>query len=246
MTFKERYRRMVQRIDERRSYVSQEHVVSEEKRRKKEKIDRMDAKNVKVTVREIINKKNKSKYLVSDLQYQNHTENSYVIGEWGRDKKCEILDHNVREIAVTEGDKQIILGFKKSNGTFQEIYSGKVEESGDCHRYFAFFNGDYILLPDSLDFTDTNAVRYAFRHDMEIAHFLDKFVIVTDEERKAYKKYAKARDAAQKGHKNEEESPQNVVINSDVYYVGHGVWSSLSPLKPDPQQPLMKGKSQRE
>ncbi len=51
-----------------------------------------------------------------------------------------------------------------------------------------------VALDDNTDINDINAIRYQLgksdkEGSKEMAHFLDKFVIVTPEERKAYKKY---------------------------------------------------------
>ena len=69
---------------------------------------------------------------------------------------------------------------------------------------------------------------------------------MTEKERKAYKKYEKACKAAQKDHKTKEEGPRRVKIDPDIYYAGHGMWASYSPLKRGPQCPPAQRKSQRD
>ena len=60
------------------------------------------------------------------------------------------------------------------------------------------------------DLNDINAVRYELKDNKEIAYFLDKFVIVTPEERKNYQEYADAQIAKEKQAKEAERVAQRL------------------------------------
>lgn len=49
-------------------------------------------------------------------------------------------------------------------------------------------------LPDNIDINDLNAVRYALKDNEQVCDFMDKFLIVTDEEKRAYGSYESAND----------------------------------------------------
>lgn len=198
------------------SKVSKEHLVSEENRIETETINRInysdkhwtgsDCKcsgNVdNIDVREI--KNGDDKYVVSDLTYSYHKNG--VSSCWQYGVRIEETDNIKREITVKQGDMSITLTLSKEEGIFQE--HGDSKDEGSVSRSKGSFvigsdnhkSKDPITfdIPEDLDIKDINAIRYHFRDDKKIAYFLDKFMIVSDAEKKVYKAYAKPREDALK------------------------------------------------
>ena len=197
------------------SKVSCEHITAEEDRiRAKENLglnynvpDRFCKKNnVKVgqvddlQVREITN--GKDVYTVKDLQYTFHFEGRTSAWQYG--VRIEEKDVQARDIEVTQGDKKISLHLVKQEGIYHE--HGDSNDTGDFRgagASFSEYSGKSMSVPFGLDLTNINAIRYHFKDDKKIAHFLDKFVIVTEQEKKAYKQYAEKQDNLPESLRNE-------------------------------------------
>lgn len=187
------------------SKVTCEHIPSEEMRIKEElntKInydepDRFSKQNNKsngqvdhIKVREVSN--GEDKYSVNDLLYSYHYDGRTDAWQYGI--RVENKDVQVRKFSVANGEKTSSLVLKKVKGNYQEY--GDSKDSGNieyCSRNFSEYSKT-TYIPDSIDLTNVNAIRYEFRKDKEIAHFLDKYVIVTPDERKSYKAYEKEQD----------------------------------------------------
>lgn len=190
------------------SKVSREHDEAAEKSIKDrlnaelnfEKSDRFYGKKNKetgqvdhLTVREISN--GDDKYAVKDLLYSYHYDGRTDIWQYGI--RVEDKDVSVREFSVTKDGKTSSFVLKKEDGSYQE--HGDSNGSGDFYYGVAKsteYKDKNFSVPSDLDISDTNAIRYHFKNHKFIAHFLDKYVIVTPDERKSYKEYAKAQDKA--------------------------------------------------
>lgn len=185
------------------SKVSCEHIVSEEKRIKQElnselnydEPDRYAKSNNKksgkvegITVREISN--GKDKYIVKDLLYSYHYNGRTDLWQYGI--RVEDKNARVRDFSVTKDGKTDTLVLKKVKGHYQEY--GDSSGSGEYSYSKARFSNGDIPIPSNLDLSDINAIRYHFKNIKWVAHFLDKYVIVTSAERNAYEKYAKQQD----------------------------------------------------
>ena len=144
-----------------------------------------------LTIREISN--GKDRYYVKDLLYSYHYDGRTDAWQYGI--RIENKDVEFREFSVTKGKKTSTLTLKKAKGNYQE--HGDSRDSGNfnyCTETFSEYSAGIIFIPNDLDLRDINAIRYQFRNDKGIAHFLDKYVIVTPDERKSYKEYAKKQD----------------------------------------------------
>ncbi len=209
MSIIERLKKIKNEVIESRSKVSCEHITSEEKRIKDKLNDELnynepdqfarhnnnksDGQVDKIAVREISN--GEDKYSVEDLLYSYHYEGRTDAWQYGI--RVENKDVEVRKFSVTNGEKTSSLIFRKEKGDYQEY--GDSRNSGnfnDCTVEFSGYSSRSISIPKDLDLKNVNAIRYQFRNDKIIAHFLDKYVIVTHDERKSYKEYAKERDKA--------------------------------------------------
>lgn len=188
------------------SKVSCGHISTEEKRIKDElnaklnydEPDRLTKQNNKsrgqvdsLTIREISN--GEDRYSVKDLLYSYHYEGRTDAWQYGI--RAANKDVEFREFSVTKGEKTSTLTLKKEKGSYHEY--GDSQDSGNfnhCIRTFSEYSAGTVSISNDLDLKDINAIRYQFRNDKKIAHFLDKYVIVTPDERNSYKEYAKEQD----------------------------------------------------
>lgn len=205
------------------SKVSQKHDEEKEKLIREEfdaklnydKPDPFTQKNNKKTgqiddikIREISN--GDDKYSVQDLLYSYRYDGRTSVWQYGF--RIEDKDVNVREISVTKDGKTSSLILKKENGKYHE--HGDSRDSGDFYDSTAKFSEyarESFSIPSDLDLSDTNAIRYHFRNDKKIAQFLDKYVIVTPDERKSYKEYAKEQDKAFAIQKSQRDKLKNII-----------------------------------
>lgn len=84
------------------------------------------------------------------------------------------------------------LGPTKENIEFETNMTGNIYER-------------YIGSQKDLSLNNINVLRYQLKNDMEASYFLDKFVIVTQEERQAYQEYAALQDMKEKQAKEAQE-----------------------------------------
>ncbi|MBQ9271834.1 MAG: hypothetical protein IJ218_06195 [Alphaproteobacteria bacterium] len=144
-----------------------------------------------ISVRDISN--GDDKYSVKDLLYSYHYDGRTDAWQYGI--RVEDKDVSVREFSVTKDGETTSFVLKKEAGNYQE--HGDSNDSGDFDygvAKFSEFKDKHINIPSDLDLSNTNAIRYHFRNNKFISHFLDKYVIVTSDERKSYKEYAKEQD----------------------------------------------------
>lgn len=147
----------------------------------------------RLKIREITN--GGDKYSVKDLLYSYHYDGRTSVWQYG--VRIEDKEVSVREFSATKDGKTASFVLKKEDGSYHE--HGDSNDAGDFYygtANFSEYSNGRFSVPYDLDISDTNAVRYHFRKHKEIAHFFDKYVIVTPDERKAYKEYAKAQDNA--------------------------------------------------
>lgn len=134
----------------------------------------------------------KEKFVVSDVLYSYHFDGPVNVWQYGVRK--ENTDRQVRKISVSQKNKTTELVLKKSVGDYHDI--GDSSDSGLVDTAKASFTGwvkDEDFASRDIDLTDINAIRYNFRHEKDVADFMDKFVIVTPEEKEAYNQYARDR-----------------------------------------------------
>ena len=91
------------------------------------------------------------------------------------------VDTLMRSFVVKHGDDVMSFDIKDNKTVVagDEIVSPKEAVLG--HKVYT--------LGDDTDISDINQVRYQLRNNKEASYFLDKFVIVSDKEREAYRKY---------------------------------------------------------
>lgn len=149
-----------------------------------------------VTVREVSN--GNDKYLVDDdtFSYKKH-------GTWHDSSNRDIIYFGIecltRQFTASKGDKKMTLSLTNVKG--KEEYDDVSESERNAGKSYDLdhveirFNGKKVTVADKRpDLTDINSIRYQLRNDKEVAHFLDKYFIVTNKERSAYKAYAKYQD----------------------------------------------------
>ena len=146
-----------------------------------------------LVAREITN--GKDKYEVSDALY------SYSAirggGSWQYGSRIDTVKGKVRCFTVFNDGQTMKLEIKKETGTYQEY--GDSNASGNIEEFYSVmmrnnedrYTGNQLTIPKDIDLSDTNAIRFALRDNEKAAYFLDKFVIVTEEERASYKAYEK-------------------------------------------------------
>lgn len=103
-----------------------------------------------------------------------------------------------RQVTVSKDGKKETLFLAHVKG--QESYADASESKELAGKTVkldyvkAKLNDTILNVSNKVDLTDINSVRYHLRNNKEAAHFLDKYVIVTSDEKKAYKNYAKQQD----------------------------------------------------
>ena len=139
-----------------------------------------------INVSEISN--GKDKYVVKDALYSIHYEGVSSIWQYGA--QIDNKDIQIREISVQYNDETFKFSLKKENGSY---YCDEDNTKGDIDVCSAYFMGThYPSVPKYIDLSDIYSIRQVFAGNREIAYFLDKFVIVTKEEKEAYKNYVLA------------------------------------------------------
>jgi len=132
-----------------------------------------------------------NKLFAYDYQHRYFT----VKDEYGNSKSLDII---VRKNASLYRDEyrlalnSFYLGPTKENIEFETNMTGNIYER-------------YIGSQKDLSLNNINVLRYQLKNDMEASYFLDKFVIVTPEERQAYQEYAALQDMKEKQAKEAQE-----------------------------------------
>ena len=120
------------------------------------------------------------------MLYSGHFEGVASIWQYGA--RIDNKDLQIREISVQHNDKTFEFNLIKENGTYHE--EGDSNSKGAIDKCYAYFLGEYYpKVPKNIDLSDINSIRQAFDNNREIAYFLDKFVIVNNEEKEAYKNH---------------------------------------------------------
>lgn len=144
-----------------------------------------------IKIRKISNGENK--YKVKDALYSYHY--SGVTSVWQFGVCAEDKDVTERRFSILKDGKEEVVTFKKEKGTYEE--HGDSRDSGQLNNFNAIYtewndNQKFIPIPEDLDLSDTNAIRYELRNNSVIAHFMDKYVIVKPEEKQSYLDFVKS------------------------------------------------------
>lgn len=202
MDFSKKYNEIKDQIVIGMSKVSRDHIETEEQRLEQKITSDINYENVhwtnvkcssrgkidNLSVREISN--GKDKYSVEDSLFSYHYDGVTSCWQYGvcvEDKDCE-----VRNITVSKGGNKTSLSFKREKGSYQE--RGDSSDHGEVNTFRAKFKDREINVPADLDLTDINAIRYHLQDNKNIAYFLDKYVIVSPQEKETYRKYAEAQE----------------------------------------------------
>lgn len=154
--------------------------------KKKNTIDANQSHVIETTDNERIIENNKDKFSVTE-----HFENGIGYFDNDHDNFDARFNFKCRKFTVTN-----------SNGNSEslniELHS-KSNRGSMSPRIFVYFGNNTPLLQDdkacsfsATDIKDTNQIRYILEDKYpQAAYFMDKFVIVTPEERKSYQEYVK-------------------------------------------------------
>ena len=151
-----------------------------------------------VSVREVSN--GGDKYMVGNDVFSFKKQGKHLNSS-DRDTIMFNIECVNRQFSASKNGKEETLFLTHVKG--QETYADFSETKYKAGKTFqvdyvkaSLNNGEFFNIPNSVDLTNINAVRYHLRNNKEAAHFLDKYVIVTPDERKSYKEYAKEQDKA--------------------------------------------------
>lgn len=146
-----------------------------------------------INVSEISN--GKDKYIVKDALYSIHYEG--VASRWQYGAQIANKDIQMRDISVQHNDEIFHFTLKKENGTYYN--EGDSDDKGNIDICSAnFIDTYYPDVPKDIDLSNINSIRQFFDGNREIAYFLDKFLIVSKEEKEAYKKHSLTNKTTQK------------------------------------------------
>lgn len=91
----------------------------------------------------------------------------------------------------------------------------RVEGEGEVPPFEVELNGKIVFASsEDVDLNDINSIRYALRDNPKASFFMDKYFIVTDEEREKYNNYAKYREKLEKD-KLEKARQESLKIESE-------------------------------
>ncbi|MCM1323516.1 MAG: hypothetical protein NC218_05080 [Acetobacter sp.] len=142
--------------------------------------------------------------VVDRTEYLYYGYNNMIVkyGDVFDDFGCHHTFILARQITVMHENNEATLCIVKQATSSSEIQSATYEEyAAKIKQQNAdmFFNKDKNRVEcGQIDLNDINAIRYACRKNEKMSYFLDKFVIVTPEERKAYREYAEKMDKVEK------------------------------------------------
>ena len=108
------------------------------------------------------------------------------------------VETKVRSFVVKHGDDEMSFVIHDNKIAWEEI-----EGRTRLAPKLVLFGGKEYKLDSGTNISDINQVRYQLRNYKEISYFLDKFVIVSEEEREAYRKYEAERHREERVNKLE-------------------------------------------